>query len=354
MPHDDVGAVGARWPRPATGGRWSSSSRSTRCSATRRRWPSWPPRASEYDALLVVDEAHGLGVRGPGLVRRARPGRPAARARDATLSKALGSQGGRCSGRRRCRPPGQPGAAVHLRHRPRAGCRRRRRSRRCGCCGPGPSSPTSYAAMADLAAALGVAPSAGAVLSVPMPSPGGRRGAGRGAGAGRAVGCFRPPSVPDGVSRLRVTVSAGSPRPTGCARSTSSWRSSRSTHDSWSSSPAPPPASARRCYRRARRHRRRGSVVVVKPVQTGVGRRRLRRPRGRPADRGRGRRSGPARRAAGPRHRRPAAGRRIPRWRLRRPHRGAAPATRWSSRGPAGCWCGSTPTAARSSTSPPA
>ncbi|MEZ5161662.1 MAG: hypothetical protein R2709_13540 [Marmoricola sp.] len=27
--------------------------------------------------------------------------------------------------------------------------------------------------------------------------------------AGVKVGCFRPPSVPDGVSRLRVTVNAG-------------------------------------------------------------------------------------------------------------------------------------------------
>jgi 8-amino-7-oxononanoate synthase len=29
--------------------------------------------------------------------------------------------------------------------------------------------------------------------------------------AGVRVGCFRPPSVPDGISRLRVTVNAGLP-----------------------------------------------------------------------------------------------------------------------------------------------
>jgi len=61
-----------------------------------------------------------------------------------------------------------------------------------------------------LASLLGVAPPAGAVLSVPMPSP---RAAVAAAAAcaerGLRVGCFRPPSVPDGVARLRVTAGAG-------------------------------------------------------------------------------------------------------------------------------------------------
>jgi 8-amino-7-oxononanoate synthase len=64
----------------------------------------------------------------------------------------------------------------------------------------------------DLAAALGVEPPAGAVLSVPMPSPQVAVAARDAAlAAGVRVGCFRPPSVPDGISRLRVTVSAGVP-----------------------------------------------------------------------------------------------------------------------------------------------
>jgi 8-amino-7-oxononanoate synthase len=63
-----------------------------------------------------------------------------------------------------------------------------------------------------LAGALDVATPAGAVLSVPMPSP--QVAVAAQAAAledGVRVGCFRPPSVPDGISRLRVTTSAGLP-----------------------------------------------------------------------------------------------------------------------------------------------
>jgi 8-amino-7-oxononanoate synthase len=51
------------------------------------------------------------------------------------------------------------------------------------------------------------------VLSVRVPGP---EAALAWAGAcrerGVAVGCFRPPSTPDGQSRLRLTVNAGVPR----------------------------------------------------------------------------------------------------------------------------------------------
>ena len=167
-----------------------------------------------YDALLVVDEAHGLGVRGAGLVRElGLAGHPHVVV-TATLSKALGSQGGAVLG---------PQALVdHLVNRARPfifdtglapAVRRRRRSRRCAICGPGRSWRTSFARrMRDLAAALGVAPSAGAVLSVPVPSPQVAVAAQAAALAqGVPVGCFRPPSVPDGISRLRITVNAGVP-----------------------------------------------------------------------------------------------------------------------------------------------
>jgi 8-amino-7-oxononanoate synthase len=47
---------------------------------------------------------------------------------------------------------------------------------------------------------------AGAVLSVPMPSAHAAVAAAAAlADEGVRVGCFRPPSVPDGISRLRLT-----------------------------------------------------------------------------------------------------------------------------------------------------
>ena len=66
--------------------------------------------------------------------------------------------------------------------------------------------------MRALAGALDVPPVAGAVLSVAMPSPQVALGAQAAARKeGVLVGCFRPPSVPDGVSRLRITVGGGIP-----------------------------------------------------------------------------------------------------------------------------------------------
>lgn len=164
-----------------------------------------------HGALLIVDEAHGLGVHGPGLVARSGlAGHPAVVV-TTTLSKALGSQGGAVLGSpdliahlvNRARPfifdtalaPAAAGAALAalrvVREEPELAETVRRR-------------------VADLAAALGVTPPAGAVLSVPMPSPQTAVAAQAAAlEAGVRVGCFRPPSVPDGVSRLRITGTAG-------------------------------------------------------------------------------------------------------------------------------------------------
>ncbi len=169
---------------------------------------------AEYDALLVVDEAHGIGVKGTGghgLVRElGLAGHPHVIV-TATLSKSLGAQGGAVLG--------SPELVEHLVNRARpfifdtglapaaaAGALAALRVLR--------DDPTLPLTIADrvhlLATALDVDEPAGAVLSVPMPSP-------QAAVAAQTaclehdvrVGCFRPPSVPDGISRLRITVGGG-------------------------------------------------------------------------------------------------------------------------------------------------
>ena len=167
-----------------------------------------------YDAMLLVDEAHGLGVAGPdgrGLVAGlGLSGHPRVLV-TVTLSKALGAQGGAVVG--------SPAIVEQLVNRARpfifdtglapaaaAGALAALRllAERTWL----PQLVTSR--VTRLADALGVEAPAGAVVSVPMPSPEVALAAQAAAlQDGVRVGCFRPPSVPDGVSRLRVTASAG-------------------------------------------------------------------------------------------------------------------------------------------------
>ncbi|MEO5321146.1 8-amino-7-oxononanoate synthase [Arthrobacter sp. CC3] len=185
--------------------------------------------AEEYDAMLLIDEAHSLGVTGTGTFQgrgsvagTALAGHPNVIV-TATLSKALGSQGGAILGSPLLREhlinrarsfifdtglaPASAAAALAavriIRDEPwRAG-----------------SVHSNAAALADgltavLAAGgttvdLSVEQTAGAVQSIAMPSAESALAAAAAARtAGVRIGCFRPPSVPDGISRLRLTARA--------------------------------------------------------------------------------------------------------------------------------------------------
>ncbi|WP_343070733.1 8-amino-7-oxononanoate synthase [Nocardiopsis mwathae] len=175
---------------------------------------------AEEGAALLLDDAHGLGVVGDGGRGALGAARIPAAERGgivvtATLSKALGAQGGAVLGPQRVirhlvetartfifdtglAPAAVAGALAALRvlrAEPERAARLRETARR-------------------LAAGLGElgldvhAPDA-AVVSVGAPSPDAAVAwARRCREAGVRVGCFRPPSVPDGRSRLRLTARA--------------------------------------------------------------------------------------------------------------------------------------------------
>jgi 8-amino-7-oxononanoate synthase len=167
----------------------------------------------QHDATLVVDEAHALGVAGrcgEGLVASLGLAGASHIVVTLTLSKALGAQGGAVLGSpalvehlvNRARPfiydtglaPPAAGAALEALRIVAAEPALPERARACA---------------VTLADAVDVAPPDGAVLSVPMPGPRAALAAQDAlAESGVRVGCFRPPSVPDDVSRLRLTASA--------------------------------------------------------------------------------------------------------------------------------------------------
>ncbi|MFJ8434807.1 8-amino-7-oxononanoate synthase [Kitasatospora sp. NPDC094019] len=171
--------------------------------------------ARRFGAALLVDDAHGLGVLGPG-----GSGAPAAAGlagspdlvTTVTLSKSLGSQGGAVLGPRRVirhltetartfifdtgLAPAAAGAALGALRLLRAEPHRAERAREVA---------RTLAARLTAAGLHASTPDA-AVVSVRAPGPEAALGwAADCRRAGLAVGCFRPPSVPDGVSRLRLT-----------------------------------------------------------------------------------------------------------------------------------------------------
>ncbi|WP_127784709.1 8-amino-7-oxononanoate synthase [Rhodococcus sp. X156] len=167
----------------------------------------------EHRAVLVVDEAHGIGVRGAGgrglAAEQGVAGEPDV-VLTMTLSKSLGSQGGAVLG---AAPvvahlidnartfifdtglnPAAVGAAAAalavLRAEPERAARVMVRA-------------------GQLAAAAGVPVPTSAVVSVVLGEPAvAYAAAQRCRELGLHVGCFRPPSVPAGTSRLRLTARA--------------------------------------------------------------------------------------------------------------------------------------------------
>jgi 8-amino-7-oxononanoate synthase len=173
---------------------------------------------ARHGALLIVDEAHGLGVVGAdgrGAVHAAGLAGAPEIVRTVTLSKSLGSQGGAVLGAPEIRDalidtgrafifdtglaPAAAGAALAALGVLRAEPWRPRRARE------------NAVALAELVAAAGLVPNvpAAAVVSGLVGDPHAALAAqARCAAMGVRVGCFRPPSVPPGGSCLRLTARA--------------------------------------------------------------------------------------------------------------------------------------------------
>ena len=174
---------------------------------------------SARGALLLVDDAHALGLLGPagagGVAAAGLAGAPGVVV-TATLSKALGGAGGVVAG--------HPALIRHLVDTGRtfiydtapppavvAGVLAALRVARAA-----DDRRALLAERADLtvrrlgAAGFAVARPPAGVLSVPAPGPEAAvTWADDCRDRGVAVGCFRPPSTPDGSSRLRLTLNAG-------------------------------------------------------------------------------------------------------------------------------------------------
>ena len=168
---------------------------------------------ARYEAVLVADEAHAIGVSGPGgrgLLHAAGLGEADHVIATLTLSKSLGAQGGAVLA--------PHGVREHLVNTARpfiydtglapAATGAARVALSLIAAEPARVARANEVA-GTLADACGVDRPDGAVLAVPMPGP--REAVETVAAAaehGIRIGCFRPPSTPDGISRLRLTAHA--------------------------------------------------------------------------------------------------------------------------------------------------
>ncbi|HLL65931.1 MAG TPA: 8-amino-7-oxononanoate synthase [Micromonosporaceae bacterium] len=176
----------------------------------------------KHGALLLVDDAHAVGLLGPGgaggVAAAGLAGEPDVVV-TATLSKAFGAAGGVVAGPATLRrhlvdtgrtfiydtalPPAVAAGALAALALIRAGDGLRADL----------ADRAAYAVQRLRSAGLDVSTPDGGVISVTAPGP---DEAVAWAAAcrerGVAVGCFRPPSTPDGGSRLRLTINVGVPR----------------------------------------------------------------------------------------------------------------------------------------------
>jgi 8-amino-7-oxononanoate synthase len=173
----------------------------------------------EHGALLLVDDAHAVGVLGPrgagGVAAAGLAGEPDVIV-TATLSKAFGAAGGIVAGPVELRrhlvdtgrtfiydtalPPAVAAGAVGALRILAGGDALRAEI----------ANRAEYATKVLRGAGLSVPTPAGGVLSVTAPGP--EQAVAWAAACrerGVAVGCFRPPSTPDSRARLRLTINAG-------------------------------------------------------------------------------------------------------------------------------------------------
>ncbi|WP_435533214.1 aminotransferase class I/II-fold pyridoxal phosphate-dependent enzyme [Streptomyces harbinensis] len=219
-PHADPGAVAGALAGRAPGVRRALAVSDTVFSVDGNAapLPALAAAARAHGAGLVLDDAHGFGVVGEGgrgAVHAAGLAGAADVVATVTLSKALGAQGGAVLGPAPViahlvstartfvfdtgLAPAAAGAALGalrlLRREPERAAR------------AGEAARLLHGRLT--AAGLAAARPDAAVVSVRAPSPGAAvRWAADCRRAGLAVGCFRPPSVPDGVSRLRLSARA--------------------------------------------------------------------------------------------------------------------------------------------------
>jgi 8-amino-7-oxononanoate synthase len=165
-----------------------------------------------HDALLIVDEAHGIGVAGGGRGAVHAAGLAGAEhvVITATLSKALGAQGGAVLGPGLLREHLVSAARTFLFDTALAPAAAAAAAEACRIIAAEPQLVDALHAVADrIATAAGIDRAPGAVQSIPIGSADEALGAAQSLqDMGILVGCFRPPTVPDGVSRLRLTARA--------------------------------------------------------------------------------------------------------------------------------------------------